>query len=194
MQVLTVPVLRLACLAYLSVALPGSTLGLLWPSMLLSFHEPVGALGVLLVFGITASVIASAVTGRILSWGRIGPYLALATMLSALALAAEALAPSAWVFTCGMVVFGLGFGALDSSLNAHAAGHFGARYINLMHASCGLGVTIGPLLVTALLSDGLTWRRVGRLFLPDESRLVAGGGVNCRGPSPLGCPAHKRRT
>ena len=35
----------LACLAYLTVALPGSTLGLLWPSMRLSFHEPVGALG-----------------------------------------------------------------------------------------------------------------------------------------------------
>jgi hypothetical protein len=42
----------LACLAYLSVALPGSTLGLLWPSMRLSLGEPVGALGILLVSGL----------------------------------------------------------------------------------------------------------------------------------------------
>ena len=49
------PALLLACLAYLSVALPGSTLGLLWPSMRLSFGQPVGALGILLVPGIAAS-------------------------------------------------------------------------------------------------------------------------------------------
>jgi MFS family permease len=134
-EVTTVPALRLACLAYLSAALPGSTLGLLWPSMRLSFHEPVGALGFLLAFGITGSVIASAATGRMLSRVRTGPLLALATMLLALALAAEALAPSLWVFTGGIALFGLGFGAIDSALNAHAASHFGARDINWMHAS-----------------------------------------------------------
>ena len=54
--------LLLACLAYLSVALPDSTLGLLWPSMRLSFGMPVGALGILLLSGITASAISSAAT------------------------------------------------------------------------------------------------------------------------------------
>ena len=46
------PALLLACVAYLSVALPGSTLGLLWPSIRLSLGQPVGALGILLVPGI----------------------------------------------------------------------------------------------------------------------------------------------
>ena len=59
------PVLLLACLAYLSVALPGSTLGLLWPSMRLTFGAPVGALGILLVSSITASVISSVAAGRV---------------------------------------------------------------------------------------------------------------------------------
>jgi fucose permease len=126
--------------------------------MRLSFGEPVGALGFLLVSGVIASVIASAATGRILSRVRVGPLIAFAVMLSALALAAEALAPSLWVFAGGVVLFGFGFGAIDSALNAHAASHFGARDINWMHASYGLGATIGPLAVTALLSDGITWR------------------------------------
>jgi hypothetical protein len=60
-----VPSLVLACLAYLSVAIPGSTLGLLWPSMRLSFHQPVGALGILLAFGVAASVASSIATGRL---------------------------------------------------------------------------------------------------------------------------------
>jgi len=51
-----VPALLLACLAYLSVALPGSTLGLLWPSIRLSLGQPVGALGILLVPGIAAGL------------------------------------------------------------------------------------------------------------------------------------------
>ena len=149
--------LLLACLAYLSVALPGSTLGLLWPSMRLSFGQPVGVLGILLVFGITASVISSAATGRV--HVRTGPLVAAGTMLVAVALAVEAVAPSLWVMVIGTVLFGVGFGALDTALNAHAARHFGARDINWMHASYGLGATIGPLLVTALLSSGLGWRR-----------------------------------
>ena len=59
----------------------------------------------------------------------------------------------------GTVLFGVGFGALDTALNTHAARHFGARDINWMHASYGLGATIGPLLVTALLSAGRSWRQ-----------------------------------
>ena len=151
------PALLLACLAYLSVALPGSTLGLLWPSMRLSFGAPIGALGILLVFGITASVISSAATGRVRM--RTGPPVAGGTMLVAVALAVEAFAPSLWVMVIATVLFGVGFGALDTALNAHAARHFGARDINWMHASYGLGATIGPLLVTALLSSELSWRR-----------------------------------
>ncbi len=151
------PLLLLACLAYLSVALPGSTLGLLWPSMRLSLGQPVGALGILLAFGITASVLASAAAGHVRL--RTGTLVAAGTMLTALALGAEALAPSMWVMTAGFVLFGLGFGAIDTALNVHAARHFGARDINWMHASYGLGATTGPLLVTALLSAGRSWRQ-----------------------------------
>lgn len=64
-KVFTVPALLLACVAYLSVALPGSTLGLLWPSIRLSLGQPVGALGILLIPGIAASVVSSAITGRL---------------------------------------------------------------------------------------------------------------------------------
>ena len=149
---------RLACLAYLGVALPGSTLGLLWPSMRVSFHEPVGALGIFLAFGVATSVIASALTGPILSRVSVGPLMALGIALVAMALSVQAAAPSFVVLICGAALFSLGFGALDSALNAHAAGHFGPRDINWMHASFGLGATIGPLLVTAVLADGLSWR------------------------------------
>jgi len=151
---------RLACLAYFSVALPSSTLGLLWPSIRVSFHQPVAALGILLALGITATVIASASTGRLLSRLSAGSLVALGTALTAVALAAEALTPSLWLFACGMVAFGLGFGAVDAAVNVHAARHFSARQINWMHASYGAGATVGPLLATVMLGNGLTWHWV----------------------------------
>jgi fucose permease len=143
---------------YLSVAVPSSTLGLLWPSMRLSWHEPLSALGVLLIVGVTASVLASLGAGRLLSRLGAGPMVAAGSLLPAAALAVEAVAPFLWVFALGMVVFGLGFGALDTALNAHAAARFGPRQINWMHASYGLGATAGPLVVSALRTAHLGWR------------------------------------
>jgi len=145
-------------LAYLTVALPGSALGLIWAVMRLSLHEPLGALGILLAFGVAASVVSSAATGQLLSHLSVGMVLVFGTMFSALALAVEAVAPSLWVVACGFVLGGVGFGATDSALNVHAARYFGARQINWMHASYGLGATIGPLLVTVLLNNGMGWR------------------------------------
>ena len=84
------PAVLLACLAYLGVALPGSTLGLLWPSMRLNLGQPVGALGILLVPGITASAIASALAGRLRV--SVGLLVAAAALFIALALGAEPVA------------------------------------------------------------------------------------------------------
>jgi fucose permease len=153
-----VPSFPLSCLAYLSVAVPGSTLGLLWPLMRLSWHQPLGLLGALLIIGVSATAAASVLTGRLMSRVRTGPIVAAGAAAIALALAAESAAPSVWVFAGGMVVFGVGFGALDTALNAHAAAYFGPRRINWMHAGYGLGATGGPLLATGLLAAGLGWR------------------------------------
>jgi fucose permease len=159
-DVFVVPSFPLSCLAYLSVAVPGSTLGLLWPLMRLSWHQPLGLLGLLLIIGVSASVAASVLTGRLLSRVRTGPIVAGGVAAIALALAGESAAPSVWVFAAGMMVFGVGSGALDTALNTHAATHFGPRRINWMHASYGLGATGGPLLATGLLAAGLGWRGV----------------------------------
>jgi fucose permease len=148
----------LSCLTYLGVALPGSTLGMLWPSMRLSIHEPVGALGIILVAGVAASVASSAITGRILPRFPVGWLLAAGAALVAAALAAEAAAPALWLVVIGSAVFSTGFGMINTSLNAYAAARFGPRDINWMHASYGLGATLGPLLVTALFGSGSSWR------------------------------------
>lgn len=154
----------LACLSYLSLALPGSTLGLLWPAMRATFQVPLADLGFILATGTLASILASAAVPRLIARLGVGWLLALGSLAVALALGVEAAAPYLWIIVAGSAVFSLGFGSIDAALNAHAAHTFGARQINWMHATYGLGATAGPLLVTALLGHGTGWRVVLAIF------------------------------
>src|SRR5271165_2972783 len=124
----------------------------------MTIHEPVGALGIVLAAGVVASAASSALTGRIMSRFPVGSLLAVGAALVGTALAVEAAAPALWLIALGSAVFSTGFGTIDAALNAHAAARFGPRNINWMHASYGLGATLGPLLVTAMLSARLSWR------------------------------------
>lgn len=55
-------------------------------------------------------------------------------------------------------VAGLGGGAVDASLNSYGAKHFSPRTLNWLHAFFGLGTTVGPLIVTAVLAADHVWR------------------------------------
>jgi MFS family permease len=192
-----VSVFLLSCLTYLGVALPGSTLGMLWPSMRISLHEPVGALGIVLATGVVASAASSALTGRIMSRFPVGSLLAAGAALVGTALAVEAGAPALWLIALGSAVFSTGFGTIDAALNAHAAARFGPRDISWMHASYGLGATLGPLLVTAMLSARLSWRFafasmaavmavIALVLTATRHKWTVRGGMEGRAAPPLG--------
>lgn len=185
------PAFRLACLAYFCAALPSSILGLLWPSIRVSLHQPVAALGVLVVFGVAASAVASVAAGRLLARWSAGALLAVGTLLTGVALAVESVASAVWVFGGAMMLFGLGFGAVDAALNAYAAAWFGARQINWIHAAYGLGATVGPALATVMLGGGMSWRWVygsmgaGQALLAVAFALTVSAWVAPR-PRPVG--------
>jgi fucose permease len=155
------------------MALPDSMLGVAWPWMRLDLHQPVAAIGAVLPFGIAASVLASTATGRLLDRVGVGRLLAAGTVLSTVALALNGLARSLWVLVAAGILLGLGSGSVDTALNAHAARRFGARGITWMHASYGLGATIGPLVVTAALAAGAGWRWAYALVAVAQAALAA---------------------
>ncbi len=152
------PLLVLAYLAYISMALPDGLFGVAWPSMRLTLGVPIGAVGLLLPFGVASSLLSSTVTGFVVERTGMGRLLAVGTALSAAALAIFGLAPAFWVLIPAVVLLAAGFGGVDAALNAYAARRFTARHINWMHASYGLGAMAGPLVVTAIIDSGLSWR------------------------------------
>jgi fucose permease len=148
----------LAFLAFISLGLPDGLLGVSWPSMRLGFDLPLDALGTLVVFQTLGYLTSSSFSGRLLRVLPIGSVLALSTLAAALALLGFALAAH-WplLLACGFVA-GLAGGAVDAGLNAYGARHFSARILNWLHAFFGVGTTLGPLIVTAVLTSGAAWR------------------------------------
>ncbi|KEF33580.1 MFS transporter [Deinococcus sp. RL] len=148
----------LAFLAFVSLGLPDGLLGVAWPSMRGDFGVPLDALGVLAATQTAGYLTASFLSGRLLRVMPIGTVLALSTLAAAAALLGFAAAP-AWPALLGFAVLaGLGGGAVDAGLNAYGARHFSARILNWLHACFGVGTTLGPLIVTAVLGAGQGWR------------------------------------
>ncbi|BCL16814.1 MFS transporter [Micromonospora sagamiensis] len=150
--------LLLAYLAFVSLGLPDGLLGVGWPAMRADFGVPTEAVGVALTAGTAGYLTSSLLAGFSIARLGVGRLLAGSTLLASLALTGYALAPGLAVVVCCALVLGFGSGAVDSGLNAYAAGAFGPRHMNWLHAFFGLGVALGPLIMTGAISAGLSWR------------------------------------
>ncbi|MER5701535.1 MFS transporter [Micromonospora sp. NPDC002296] len=150
--------LLLAYLAFVSLGLPDGLIGVGWPSIRADFDVPTEAVGLVLTAGTVGYLTSSVLAGFTLARLGVGRLLAGSTLLASLALTGYATSPVLAVMTACALVLGLGSGAIDSGLNAYAAGAFGPRHMNWMHAFFGLGVAIGPLIMTGALANGLSWR------------------------------------
>jgi fucose permease len=152
-----VPVL--AALAFVSLGLPDGLLGVAWPSIRASFGLDLDALGALLVAATTGYVASSFSSGHLLGRINLGTVLAVSCGLTAAALLGYASSPS-WLLMLALgAVLGLGSGAIDSALNTYVATHHGPRMLNWLHACFGVGAASGPLVMTAVLESGSSWRR-----------------------------------
>jgi fucose permease len=151
-------IVALAYLAFVSLALPPSMLGVVWPSMRLSFGQPLSAVGLVPPVGVLAGLISTTLAPYIVKRIGVGRILTIGTFGSVAALAISAASTTMWQFLGSAVLGGLAAGAVDTTLNVFAARTFGPRRINMMHASYGLGAAASPLIVTAVIVSGLSWR------------------------------------
>lgn len=174
----------LAYLAFFSIALPDNTLGVAWPSMRLDFGQSVAAAGLVPPVGVLATLVSTALASRLARRFGVGRLLGASTWLSAAALVVSATSPGFVQFLVSVALGGFAGGAIDATLNAHAARNFGPRRINLLHASFVFGAALSPLLVTAFVQSGLGWRwpyvviavvqlALGLLFWLTHSRWTA---------------------
>ncbi len=145
-------------MAFISLGLPDGLLGVAWPSMRTSFNVSIESLGALLAAATAGYVVSSFSSGRLLRRVNLGVVLAASCLLTACALLGYA-ASARWLAVLGLAaVLGLGAGAIDAGLNTYVATFYSARMLNWLHACFGIGAASGPLIMTAVLRNGSSWR------------------------------------
>jgi fucose permease len=145
-------VLLLAYLAFVSLGLPDTVLGVAWPSLRATFRLPQAAMGAALTANVAGYFVSGVLAGRMSAALGVGGLLTLSTSVVALGLTGFALAPSWPVFVACAVLVGLGSGAVDSALNGYAAEHLGPRHMNWLHACYSIGAMLGPAAMTLALA------------------------------------------
>ena len=160
----------LSFLAFGGLGLPDGVLGVAWPSLRSELGVPLDGLGALLISNTAGYVTSSFLAGPLLARTSLGVLLTLSCLATGATLIGYALAP-AWVVIVALGA-GLGAGAIDAGINTFAATHFRPRTLHLLHASYGIGTSLGPLWMTSVLMGGASWRR-GYLGIAVAQLLLA---------------------
>lgn len=148
----------LAFVAFIALGLPDGLLGVGWPSIRAGFSIPLDAIGMLLIAGTAGYMTSSFLSGYLLSRVGVGRVLAVSCLLTGLALIGYTLVPQWWMMVLLGVFAGLGAGAIDAGLNTYVAAHFGEGLMQWLHASWGVGITLGPIIMTLGLTALDSWR------------------------------------
>jgi len=138
--------------------MPDGLLGIAWPTMRLDFGVPLDAVGMLLIAAVVGYMTSSFLSGALVGRFGVGQVLAVSCMLTGAALVGYTFVPQWWMMVLLGVVAGLGAGAVDAGLNTYAAAHFGEGLVQWLHASYGIGITLGPIIITTALTTFDSWR------------------------------------
>lgn len=150
--------LAIALVAFVSLGLPDGLLGVAWPSIRRTFALPPDQLGALLASAMVGYLASSFSSGAVVARLGVGRLLLWSSVLMVVNSVAYAVAPVWRVMVAAGLLAGLGAGAIDAGINAFAAARFSPRLVSWLHASYGVGATLGPLLMTTVLASGLGWR------------------------------------
>lgn len=148
----------LAFIAFISLGLPDGLLGVAWPSVRREFGLPLDEIGFMLFASMLGYLSSSFFSGKIVSRLGVGRLLAVSCFLTGGALVGYTLAPSYWVIVGLSLFAGLGAGAIDAGLNTYIAANHGEGLMQWLHASFGVGITLGPIIMTTAVNGFDQWR------------------------------------
>lgn len=148
----------LTFVAFVSLGMPDGLLGVAWPRMRLAFGQQLDALGLLLGSMTAGYLVSSFAVGWIMRRLGVGRLLGFSSLATAAALLAYTLVPWWFLVLPFGALAGLGAGAIDAGLNSYVEANFGEGLMQWLHASFGIGITMGPAIMTAGIALFDAWR------------------------------------
>ncbi|MEW9053364.1 MAG: MFS transporter [Neobacillus sp.] len=145
-------------LAFISLGLPDSLLGVSWPLMQTELGASLETAGWLFMTIAAGTIISSLASGAVLNRFGTGPVTFVSVLMTAGALLGFQFAPSVfWLFICA-IPLGLGAGAVDAGINNYVATHYQAHHMSWLHCFWGVGATMGPVIMAHFITGQQSWR------------------------------------
>lgn len=153
--------LLVSFLSFIIIGLPGGALGVAWLHIQQTFGLGLESLGFLLTASTIGRLVTAFTSGRWVASFGISRVLVGGGVLGVVGVLGFILAPAWPLLLLSEFVRGLGSGLIDAGVNTFVAPRYSASRMNWLHACFGIGLTIGPALVTALvIEQGQSWRTV----------------------------------
>ena len=145
-------------LSFVSLGLPDSVLGCAWPTMVHELSAPLWGAGPIQMTVSLFTIVSSLNSAYLIRRFGTGRLTAFSVVLTAAALMGFSVAPHYAFLILFGIPLGLGAGAVDAAINNYVALHCEARHMNWLHCFWGVGTVISPMILSALMSSGFTWK------------------------------------
>ncbi|MGE7824110.1 MFS transporter [Paenibacillus sp. NPDC093718] len=145
-------------LAFISLGLPDSLLGVAWPAMQPEIGAAFESAGLLSMVVTGGTIVSSLVSGSLIERFGTGIVTLVSCLLTASALLGFSFAPSLFWLILLAIPLGLGAGAVDSGLNNYVANHYKAHHMSWLHCFWGVGATLGPVIMSYSMGTNDAWR------------------------------------
>ena len=151
-------------LAFISLGLPDSLLGSVWPTIYQEFNVPVSYAGAIFMIISAGTIFSSLQSDRLTKSFGTGKVTAFSVLMTAIALWGFSISSSYWMLISWAIPYGLGAGSVDASLNNYVALHYKSHHMSWLHCMWGIGASIGPYIMSFALVNGQTWN-MGYLYI-----------------------------
>ena len=156
---MTTLLLIIVYFAFISLGLPDSLLGSIWPIAHRELGVPLAWSGPIFMIISLGTVVSSLFSDRLTRRLGAGLVTVLSVALTALALFGFGISTSYWMLCLWAVPYGLGAGSIDAALNNYVALHFRSRHMSWLHCMWGIGASTGPYIMNMILTQGGTWHQ-----------------------------------
>ncbi len=156
--------LPLIYLAFVSLGLPDALLGAAWPVMHQDLGVNVSLAGLVFMTTSGGTILSSLCSDWLTSRFGAGRVTAFSVGLTALALFGFSVSTEYWMLLLFAIPYGLGAGSVDAALNNYVAVHYASRHMSWLHCMWGVGASVGPYIMGAALTGGMTWNAGYRII------------------------------
>jgi fucose permease len=144
-------------IAFIALGLPDALLGASWSLVRMELGTSLGTLGIMTFIVYLMSIVSTYNAPRLLKYLETKKIVLFSIMFTGFSLVLMSRVDYFYQLLFFAIPLGMGAGAIDVSLNHYLAVNYKAHHMNYLHSFYGVGVTLGPTIMSYTLSQN-SWR------------------------------------